>query len=517
MADPKLTKDILTARRTGTPLVLITTADQWATMDTLISLFMETAAADGKDAPGVLVHDVVHGLRVGLDRHAPSEAARQAVGLDQAKSMNPIETLAAVETRLPGNCVLFMMNAHRHLVDVPTRFLQAVSNLRDTLKRNKRMLVLLAPSLTIPAEWEGDVYALDEPRPSGDELRAIIARQHENVKSKVPDLPMPDEKKTGLIVDALAGLKTFEAEQNMIMSIARDGVDVPAVWERKRKAIANTVGLKVYVGPERFETIGGLDNIKAFYTRYGDGPNRPAGIVFIDEIEKDTAGMHGDNTGVAQRQHKALLTYMQDRRGVRGIIHAGQPGTGKSTIPKALGNEWGVPVIMLNLGDLLDSKVGASEARMNEALKTIDKVCQERALFVATCNDMKGLSPELRARFKNGTFFFDLPNAIEREAVWRIYLAKFGRKLTEQRPFDRGWVPREIEACCDQAHTLGLSLVEAAKYIVPQAVGMKDAVERRRAEAHGAIISASYAGQYDRHKADHDEELVGTGREVDVA
>jgi hypothetical protein len=483
MADMKLLEQFRAARRVSTPIVLITTADQWRMIDTL--------AADINGGGAVIVQDCIHGLR----EYAGNELglkAKQAIGLDQDKTINPVAVLTMAETKMPGNTVLFMVNAHRHFVDMPTRMLQAVSNVRDAFKLNKRMLVLLAPALPIPAELEGDIVALDEARPTPDDLRKIVARQHENASLAMPDAPIMAH-----VVDALAGLKAFEAEQVTALSLRKDGIAREQVWERKRQAIQNTEGLHVWTGRESFDTLGGLANIKSFLRAYINGPNRPAGIVWIDEIEKDTAGMQGDNTGVAQRQHKALLSHMQDKE-ARGIILAGQPGAGKSAIAKALGVEAGVPVIQLNLGDLLGAHVGDSERMMRNALKTIDAVCQGRALFVATCNDLKGLSPELRGRFKNGSFFFDLPDADERETIWRLYLKKFDRKPNEQRPHDVGWVGREIEACCDQAHSLGVSLVEAAQYIVPQAVAMREAVERRRTEADGSLVSASYPGPFQR-------------------
>src|SRR4026208_161624 len=47
---------------------------------------------------------------------------------------------------------------------------------------------------------------------------------------------------------------------------------------------------------------------------------------------------------------------------------------------------------------------------------------------VATANDVTQLPPELlrKGRFDE-LFFVDLPNHQEREAIWRIQIAKFGR------------------------------------------------------------------------------------------
>jgi len=61
------------------------------------------------------------------------------------------------------------------------------------------------------------------------------------------------------------------------------------------------------------------------------------------------------------------------------------------------------------------SLVGASTERLRTALQIIDAVSQRRMLFIATCNSIASLPPELWRRFTLGTFFFDLPTANERE------------------------------------------------------------------------------------------------------
>jgi hypothetical protein len=54
----------------------------------------------------------------------------------------------------------------------------------------------------------------------------------------------------------------------------------------------------------------------------------------------------------------------------------------------------------------------------------VDAVAQEgRMLFIATCNSIASLPPELRRRFTLGTFFFDLPTALELVSHLRDQLA----------------------------------------------------------------------------------------------
>ncbi|HSC55974.1 MAG TPA: hypothetical protein VLC51_02155 [Nitrospira sp.] len=50
-------------------------------------------------------------------------------------------------------------------------------------------------------------------------------------------------------VDAVLGLSAFEAEQAISMSFTSKGLSVPNLWQQNYKAIEQTPGLKIYVGP----------------------------------------------------------------------------------------------------------------------------------------------------------------------------------------------------------------------------------------------------------------------------
>jgi hypothetical protein len=128
-------------------------------------------------------------------------------------------------------------------------------------------------------------------------------------------------------------------------------------------------------------------------------------------------------------------------------------------------------------------------------------VTQNRSLFVATCNSIGTLPPELRRRFTFGTFFFDLPTGPERFAIWAIYCTKY--KVGGELPDDTGWTGAEIKMCCDIAHRLKMPLQQAAQYIVPVARSAADQIEKLRTLASGKFISASTPGvyRYDRTAA----------------
>ena len=93
-----------------------------------------------------------------------------------------------------------------------------------------------------------------------------------------------------------------------------------------------------------------------------------------------------------------------------------------------------------------------------------------------------------------GTFFFDLPSAEERNAIWNIYLTKWN--LAGELPDDEGWTGAEIRECGRKAWRLKLSLKESAGYIVPVSRSAADQIEALRRQASGRFLSASQPGVF---------------------
>lgn len=250
------------ARKVGTPLVAIATPDPAATIETLQSGFEE-------NPPALIQWDVVRGLTA---LNSPAQSALAGLGSDIAAiTQNPVEALA-VATRLPERAILFLHNAQR-FVDQPA-VAQAVWNLRDLFKSNKRTLTLLCPGMTLPAELAQDVLTLTEELPGIAELETILKAQYTYAQEAV-DLPELAEETVRKAVDATIGLAAFPAEQAIAMSISPEGLDVSGLWERKRQMIAQTPGLTVWRGGETFADIGGVENAKTFLTRLVNGKEPP--------------------------------------------------------------------------------------------------------------------------------------------------------------------------------------------------------------------------------------------------
>lgn len=503
-----MTKDLITqfkaARRAGVPLIAIHSVDQPESIRRL-SAALES---NGK-TPSMYVWDLVLGLRAmnepamnelkrNLTQYAnESDPAAAASTLSMATA-NPVECmlLMAKLNAKDGNAVFFMQNVHRILSNEAVS--QCVFNLREPFRTSKRTLAMLAPSLKSPEELAPHVFTLDEALPTPEELTGIVQSIHQSA-----GLDAPQDGTLTKAVDALSGLAAFPAEQATAMSITKAGLDLDGLWDRKRQMIEATPGLSVWKGGETFDDIGGCENVKRFVCKFLAGRKAPRCIVFQDEIEKMFGGTN-DTSGVSQSMLGTILSEMQDQN-YDGLIFLGPPGAAKSAIAKAAGNTANIPTIAYDGGALKGSLVGESEAKLRQALKVIRAVSQGRALFIATCNSIGSLPPELRRRFKLGTFFFDLPSREEREGIWDIYIKKFELDPEQARPADDGWTGAEIRQACELAYSLDCSLIETQDFIVPVAVSAAEQIRRLRLQAHKRFTSASVPGYYVFNQFDQSE------------
>lgn len=471
------------ARRVSAPIVTIRTADQFAAVESIRKSF-------NGNAPALLAWDAARGI---IPLNEAGQDAFGAFEVDAMATINPNEALG-LALKLPEGAVLFLYNIHRVLSNDIGTVSQAIWNCREEFKVNRRTLVLLAPDITLPTELQPDVLTIDEPLPTETQLRDILTEQLDaaGVAKQV------DAATATRAVDAVSGLAAFPAEQAIALSLRPDGIDLDSLWDRKRQAIEQAPGLSVWRGGETFDDVGGCANVKQFITRLVKGKRTPRAVLFIDEIEKAMAGTQGDTSGVSQEMHGTMLEWMQNKKAI-GLLFIGPPGAAKSAIAKATGNTAGCPTIQFDLSGMKGSLVGESGKNLRNALKVVDAVSQGRVLVVATCNSIGALSPELRRRFKYGTFFFDLPSAVEREAIWRIHGTRHQvpTAFVEQgRPKDEGWTGAEIETCCEIASDLGIPLTEAANYIVPVSKSAAETIAKLREQASGKFISASESGVY---------------------
>jgi hypothetical protein len=476
----------------GVPVIGIDTQDP----SLVISKVSETFINAEKPA-GILVWDCVRGITFAANDKLGQDAASKLGSADDYAG-SPITILEAIG-RLPRRVLILLVNAHKFIEDI--RVIQAIWNARDELKSSKKMLVLLGCG-SVPRELQHDVIIFDHPLPTVEDLKSVIG----DVCNWAEVQAESDQIEAG--AKAAIGVTTFAAENLAAMAVTRgESLDLESLWKSKRKKIDATPGLQVVSGQEGFESIGGCEAFKLFMRRVLNGKDRPNAIVYIDEIEKSLGGSSSDTSGVSQDQLGQLLSWMQDHQAT-GVILVGPPGAAKSAGAKASGVEGKIPTIQLDLGGTKGSLVGESEAKIRDALKVIDAVSGGKTLWIATCNSLTDLPPELKRRFKLGTWYFDLPVRAEREKIWELYVAKMQLDDSFEDLLDEEWTGAEIQSCCELSSNLGITLQEASAYIVPVSKAASETISRLRSGAEGRFLSASEPGTYQRRKAT-------TGRAVD--
>lgn len=486
-----ITERIQLAAQYGCPILTYATSDPAAATEGF------KAALDNY---AVLTWDLASGINVahyGNDErreYAEQQVRRllaEAECDDPRDLVNLTETLNALgritERDTATNTLLVVFNAQHHVAKPAEA--QAVWNLRDLLKATNDMIVLVGPEVTVPAELTHDIIEIDEPLPSTEELREIVRELVEghDVPHEADDLERAAQ--------ACTGLSAFAAEQLASLALTKRGIDIQSIWEGKYNKINATPGLQVIHGGT-YADVAGCDGIKRFLGGIMGGRQAPNCVVFVDEIEKAIGGSTGDTSGVSQDQLGHTLEWMQDKK-ASGLIMVGPPGAAKSAIAKATGGEYKIPTIKLDLGGMKGSLVGQSEGRIRQALKVIDAMSGGRTIWLATCNSHTSLPPELRRRFKFGTWFNDIPSRDERAKIAELYQDKYGVNVPKS-VLDLELTGAEIESACEIAWRMEVPVSEAIDYIVPVARAVPKTIEALREQASGRMISAASGKVYEK-------------------
>jgi hypothetical protein len=435
-----------------------------------------------------VVWDVANGLRP-----AAAAAGQPDAAGDPLAALRALPGLADRD----GTALLIVHNLHRFLNS--PEVIQTTACRLVAGKQERTFVVVLSPVVQIPIELEKLFVVLDHALPDREALERIA---RDLAKESPEDVPTDDA--LARVLDAAAGLTRYEAEGAFALSLTRHNALRPeAIWELKAQTLRKNNLLTLNRGGETFESLGGLANLKDFCRR-------------------------------ALRPGKPVRP--------RGVLLLGVPGTGKSAFCRALGTETGRPTLSLDLGALLGSLVGATEANIRQALRVADAMAPailfvdelEKALsgvggsgdsgvstrlfgtlltwlsdhetdvfFVATANDISKLPPEFaRAERFDGVFFLDLPAGQDKEAIWAMYRKRYSISEEQPRPADADWTGAEIKSCCRLAALLDVPLTEAAQQVVPVAVTAAEPMDRLRSWASGRCLSAAAAGVYRRAAAE---------------
>jgi hypothetical protein len=435
------------------------------------------------------VFDIERGLQIpGQADGQPADAG----GNDPLAAIRSINALASADS----SAILVLVNFHRFLQSA--EIVQALAQQISSGKQSRAFVVVLSPVVQIPVELEKLMVVVEHDLPGREQLEQIARG------IAIEEGELPEGDKLGMVLDAASGLTRFEAEGAFSLSLVRHGhLAADAIWDLKSQTLKKSGLLQLHRGRERFDTLGGLSAMKAFCLR-----------------------------SMRRQGHASSL------KRPKGVLLLSPAGGGKSQFSKCLGSEAERPTLILDIGSLMGSLVGSTEANIRQALRIVDAMAPcvvmvdevDKALagvassgstdsgvtarlfgtflswlndrtsdsyVICTCNDISKLPPEFsRSERFDGIWFLDLPGRQQKDAIWDIYLKMFELDPDQPRPKDDQWTGAEVRACCRLAALLDVPLTAAAQNVVPVAVTAAESVERLRQWASGRCLDAEAGGIY---------------------
>lgn len=387
-----------------------------------------------------------------------------STGLRDNVTRDPIAALDFV-LNSPDQAIFLLKDFHSFISDYNVT--RRLRDLTPALKNSFKNLVILSPILKLPPELEKEITVLDYGLPSYDDLGRLLDDIIRDVRDKPGvewDLK-PEDRES--VLKAAQGLTQMEAENVFAKSLVeKRKFDIDVILSEKEQIIRKSGILEYYPAQEAFNSVGGLDLLK-------------------DWMDKRTTSFTDKARDFGLPEPK-------------GILLLGVQGCGKSLSAKAIGAQWKLPLLRLDIGKVFAGLVGASEENMRKALRVAESVApailwldelekglsgiqssgstdggttsrvfstfltwlQEKTVpvfVVATANQVEALPPELlrKGRFDE-IFFIDLPSKEERAEIFGIHLRKRKRdpakydldKLAEATP---GYSGAELEQAVVEA------------------------------------------------------------------
>lgn len=310
--------------------------------------------------------------------------------------------------------------------------------LSETIKRENKNIFLffIARTPYIDVSIEKDVY-LDYSigYPNEESIQELL-------RENISELEITDE-----VILTCKGLTRSEIERAVKLSLVRsnkaDGYKKDELIQlllHEKEQIIRKSGLVELVDTESIPEVGGLDNLKIWL------------------------GIKSRIITNPTQAKKANVDLP------RGVLLIGMPGCGKSLSAKTTAKMFNVPLLKLEMGNLMNKYQGESEHNFRDALKLAEAISpcvlwvdelekafnssengqsesstrilgyllnwmQERkstTFVMATANEVKCLPPELlrKGRFDE-VFFVDLPNERERADILAYHIGNRGLVFKE--------------------------------------------------------------------------------------
>ena len=184
---------------------------------------------------------------------------------------------------------------------------------------------------------------IDIPSSTYSEREAVANQTRAQLRVKNNAYHKPYDK---VIIDLSAGLNIHDFTSALLESHITQGFFMPDDIRKHKIAIVEKTGVLRFIEPKfGFEAVGGYESTKEF--------------------------IKNDIIAILNRPDLAERIGLKPPR---GVLFFGPPGTGKSLLGEAVTYMLGLPMVELNLSDVLNKYVGESETKLRHVIKLIEEI-----------------------------------------------------------------------------------------------------------------------------------------------
>ena len=360
-----------------------------------------------------------------IDNGEPIEIAHQAIV--QIEQLN-----------IPENAVFVMKDFGLYFRKENNQYfdlvISQVAEFVAALQKTGRSIIFVGSGFKSPDILSHEIKHMDYSFPDEEQIETSVRFIFDQVNKE------PDEEYLPRFIDSAKGMTEQEVQDNTALVLTRfkciNDESITQMWREKVRIIENTDLLKYDIPPEGgLDNIGGLENIKDHLA-----------------LDKACFGQDARDFGITAP---------------KGLLIVGIPGTGKSLTAKCAASYFNLPLITLEIGQLMSKYVGESESNALQAIKLLDSLAplvlwvdeiekafggvggvgddgatqrvfgiflkwmndRESMIYsIMTANNVAALPPEfLRKGRIDEIYWVDLPNDQERKEIIEIHLRKRGR------------------------------------------------------------------------------------------
>ena len=342
----------------------------------------------------------------------------------------------------PEDSFIVLKEIQDYIDEPKVKTLLALMSQRKLYDRKyEKTIIIVSSVIKVPHEIEKYVSFLEIDLPDQAEIDNLIDQHIAVNKYDKTKFTAEDREK---LMPSLKGMSAFEIDRMLDMAMSSNGSlsadDREMILLQKKQMVKKSGVLELIDTPENIDRIGGVEVLKEYLKKKsGVYAKLPEATKFGVAIPK-------------------------------GVFLVGMPGCGKSLCAKATAAQFnGVPLLKMDMGSMMGKYVGESEANLRKALRIaeaaapcvlwIDEIekafsgvggnndimtrmfgyflswMQEKksAVYVfATANNADKLPPELKRKGRfDEIFCVNLPNAKEREEIFKVHIGKKGRSVTK--------------------------------------------------------------------------------------